>query len=420
MMLEGPAVQSAIARLGDPETNLAAFGLVLSLSLIIESPVIMLLSTTIALARDTQSYRALRGFVIALIAGLTLLTALVAWTPLYDVIVAGVLGIPQVISDAARPGMRIMLLWTAAIGWRRFYQGILVRHGLTQRVSYGTAIRLGSAVTTAVVLGRWGVLPGAQVGAWALMIAVLSEALATYLFALPLVRRVYADNAPPEHPLTWRAILQFHVPLAATSLLTLLVQPLTAAALARLQAPTATLAAWPVVFTSLLVLRGWGMALQETTIAQAGDSRSFRPLRDFTLIVAATTSFVAALLAWTPLLDWYLGSVISLRPNLHDLVRFGLQIGCLLPALTALTSWQRGLLVAAKTTSSVYRGMGLNLLVNMTALIVGVMFQLPGILVAASALFLAIVAEFVYLQRRYTAVVQEQSGGRLSSTAVAR
>src|SRR5919202_1165699 len=52
MMLEGPAVQGAIARLGTPALSLAAFGFVLSIQLILQSPVIMLVSTAIALATD--------------------------------------------------------------------------------------------------------------------------------------------------------------------------------------------------------------------------------------------------------------------------------------------------------------------------------------------------------------------------------
>ena len=34
----------------------------------------------------------------------------------------------------------IMIPWPAAIGYRRFYQGILVRHHLTRRVAYGTVV----------------------------------------------------------------------------------------------------------------------------------------------------------------------------------------------------------------------------------------------------------------------------------------
>lgn len=409
MMLEGPTVQAAITRLDQSALNLAAFGLVMSISLIIESPVIMLISTSIALVRDAQSYRILRTFVITLNLVLTVVTALVAWTPLYSLVVGGMLGIPETIAAAARPAFQIMLLWTAAIGWRRFYQGILVRHGLTTRVSYGTAIRLTFTIVTAAALAVWGRLPGAIVGACSLMAGVISEAIATHLFALPIVRHIQTEpRAATEQPLTMSAIIQFHLPLAATSLLTLVVQPVTAAALARLSQPTATLATWPVIFSAMMVLRGWGMALQETTIAQAADQRAQRPLRDFTLIVAAATSLAALLLAFTPALDLYLRTVISLDPQLWGYVRGGLQVLLLLPGLTALTSWLRGLLVAAGTTSHVYRGMGVNLVVNGSLLLLGVALQLPGILVAAISLIVASAAEYLYLQRRYTTIAEQR------------
>src|SRR5437879_1201619 len=77
MMLEGPAFQAAIGALPAVELNLAAWGLCMQLSLIIESPVIMLLSTSIALVNDGASFRALRKFTLALIAGCTLITALI-------------------------------------------------------------------------------------------------------------------------------------------------------------------------------------------------------------------------------------------------------------------------------------------------------------------------------------------------------
>jgi hypothetical protein len=418
MMLEGPTIQAAIARLDDAALNLAAFGLVLSISLIIESPVIMLLSTSIALARDPQSYRALRAFMIWLNLILTLLTALVAWTPLYDLIVGGMLGIPLTISMAARPALRIMLLWTAAIGWRRFYQGILIRHNLTNRVSYGTAVRLICTICTASALVVWGGLPGAQVGAYALMAGVISEALATHMFALPIVRRAYiAGQRSAEQPLTLPAILRFHVPLAATSLLTLVAQPMTAAALARMPNPTETLATWSVVFSAMLVLRGWGLALQETTIAQASDDRAWQPLRDFTLMVAAATSFAAALLAFTPLLDLYLRTVITLDPHLWGQVEKGLQVLLLFPAVTALTSWLRGLLVVAGTTGSVYRGMGVNLAVNGVLLALGAVVQLPGMIVAAVAMLVASCIEYLYLQRRYATIRQRTATAAKPLTA---
>ena len=298
MMLEGPAVQGAIGRLADPALHLAAWGLTMSLSLLIESPVILLLATAIALVQDADSYRALRRFTLHLAAGCTLLTGLLAFTPLFDVIAGRVLGLPDAIVRQARPALQIMLLWTAAIAWRRFYQGVLVRFGQTRLVSRGTAIRLGAAILVAWLLARNGTIPGAQVAAWAIITAVVVEALVTTCFALPLVRRdVLPVRRPADAaPLTQQAIWRFHAPLAATTLLTLLAQPLTSAALARLDRPTATLAAWPVVFLVLLVLRGGGLALQEITVAQARQNPMAPPvhLRRFTLLVGAITSAMAS------------------------------------------------------------------------------------------------------------------------------
>ena len=401
MMLEGPTIHSAIARLPDPALSLAAFGAIFGISLIVESPVIMLISTAIALARDAQSYRALRSFMIGLNVGLTLITAAIAFTPLFDLVMGRILGMPPAIVAAGRPAYQIMLFWIAAIGWRRFYQGILVRYGRSNRVSYGTAIRLLSTIGVAFGLVYWTETPGANVGALAVMAGVLSEAIATHLMAMGVVReKLLPNTASADRPLTQRQILAFHAPLAGTSLLTLMVQPVTAAALARLPLPGQTLAAWPVIFSTMLVLRGWGMALQETTVAQAKDERMLPPLREFALIVAVATSAITALLSLTPLLDLYLRRVITLEPELSSFVRLGVQLSIFLPALTALTSWMRGLMVAGGATGNVYRGMMVNLVVNVAGLLLGILLRLPGIPVAAVALICATTLEYGYLRRR--------------------
>src|SRR5262249_21776229 len=153
----------------------------------------------------------------------------------------------------------------------------------------------------------------------------------------------------------------FHMPLAATTLLTLLAQPMTSAALARLASPRATLAAWPVAFMLLLVMRGWGLALQEITVAQARDPEARPTLRRFAWLVGGITSCLIALIAITPLLGFYLNGVVHLPVDLQGYARVGIGAGVFLPLLTALGSWARGLLVAEGATKVAYRGMGLNL-----------------------------------------------------------
>ncbi len=409
MMLEGPSVQGAMGRLAAPTLNLAAWGLAFSLALLVESPVIMLLATAIALVRDEGSYRALRKFVLNLMGACTVLTALVAFTPLFDRIAGPVMGQPAPIIAAARPALQIMLFWTAAIAWRRFYQGVLVRAGQTRLVSLGTAVRLTVTLGVAGSLVRWGHRSGVEVGAITLMAAVIMEAVAVTLFALPVARRyLLGRQAPQSVPLTQAAILRFHTPLAATTLLTLLAPPLTAAALARLAMPHQTLAAWPVASMLLLVLRGPGLALQEITISQSRRPEARHALRRFTTIVGLISTGIALFLALTPLLDRYMGTVLHLPQELRTFVRVGVVLGSPLPLLTALGSWARGVLVAAGRTPSVYRGMGLNLAIHGAVLLTGIGLGLPGMAVASTAFLFSAGIEYLYLVR-LAVQVQPQS-----------
>ena len=399
MMCEGPALQGAIGRLPNSTLHLAAWGLMMQISLLIESPVIMLLSTAIALVKDAGTFHALRRFMLDLLLGCTVLTALVSFTPLFDVIAGRIMGQPTPIVAATRPAMQIMLLWTAAIGWRRFYQGVLVRSGATRMVSWGTAIRLCAAVTTAVSLTLWGKLPGVQVGACALMAAVITEALATTWFALPVVRARVLPNRAAAEPLTQAAIWKFHLPLAATTVLTLLAQPLTATALARLPKPEETLAAWSVASMAVLILRGWGLAIHEITVSQAQNPQTRPALRRFAWIVGGVTSALTALLVLTPLLRLYCKHILHVPESLFASVRLGVGACVLLPLLTALASLARGLLVADGATPKVYQGMGVNLITHIAALTLGVLLRGSGMLVAAAAFTLSSTAELAYLSR---------------------
>jgi progressive ankylosis protein len=403
MMLEGPVVQSSVARLPEAALNLAAVGLALSLSITIESPIIMLLSTSIALARDGHSYRVLRNFTLVLLVALTLLTALVAFTPLYGIVTEGWLGVPAPIAAAAHPAFQLMLFWSAAIGWRRFLQGLLVRSNRIRMLSVGTAIRLATITALGFALVAFPRLPGNIAGALILICGVCAEMVATTIFARPVVRALPRADEPTPTPLSYGQVLRFHTPLAGASLLTLLVMPLTAAALARLDNPAVSLAAWPAVFSLQLVLRGVGLVMQEVTVALAGREEARVALRRFTLVVTAGVTAVAALLSFTPLLDLYIYGLIGLPREIGLAVAQGMRLSLFVPGFTALLSWLRGVLVARRATGDVNMAMGLNLLVLVLALIAGVAFGAPGIPLAALALTLALAVETAYLYWRAAA-----------------
>ena len=116
MSVEMPAISAVIARLANPEINLAAYGgIVFPLSLIIEAPVIMLLGASTALSKHMQAYRRIWQYMMAAGGLLTALHILVAFTPLYYFVVRNIIGVPDEIVEPARIGLMLMVPWTWSI-----------------------------------------------------------------------------------------------------------------------------------------------------------------------------------------------------------------------------------------------------------------------------------------------------------------
>ena len=62
MAAEGPFLAAIIARLANPKYNLAAYGVAFSFAVLIEAPIIMIMSASTALAKDRDSFLKLRNF----------------------------------------------------------------------------------------------------------------------------------------------------------------------------------------------------------------------------------------------------------------------------------------------------------------------------------------------------------------------
>lgn len=407
MTIEGPWVQGGISRKPDAQLQLAAFGLVLSLSVTIEAPIIMLLATGNALARDRQAYRVLWRFMMALNLLLTVLALLMAFTPLLDLYLGGLLGIPAPIIEATRPGMAIMVLWTALIGYRRFHQGVMIRSGHTRAVGIGTVIRIATSGGVAILLGLFTDIPGAQIGAWSLIMAVVVEALYTWRASQPDVQTVVAtDPSPSRKPLTYRAVMRFHLPLALTSILTLLVRPLIESGLASTPDAKEALAAWPVIFSIFLIMRAAAFAWQEAVIALSKNAHSLHMIRRFTQGMTLILTGLMVLVAFTPLIDLYIGQILSIPEAIRPEVVAGTRAGLLIPAFSVLQSYLRGLLMLADHTAPIYQAMGPGFVLTGVVMWIGIQIVPAGVVVASLAMTAGITVELLYLWRAYT----QQSG----------
>jgi hypothetical protein len=353
MASEGPFLAAVIARLPDPTFNLAAHGVAFAVAILIEAPVIMLMSAAASVVKDEISFRKLRNFSRGLCLGSTLVLLVVLMPPVYDFLIGSLMGVPEEVARITYGALWFFLPWPTAIGYRRFLQGVLIRSGKTRLVAYGTVIRL-FAMVIAALIGYFGLgIPGAWVGGLALGTGVVVEAVVARVMAARTVRAILAgewDQGPPRD-LSYREIAAFYFPLALTSMIGLTVQPLLTFFMGRSIAPIQSLAVFPVVHSLSFFFRSMGLAFQDTSIALMGDRfQHFGELRRFGFGLAAATTAGMALVSFTPLSDLYFVTISGLPRALAGFAVTPARIIVLLPAMTVLLSMQRAILVESRRT----------------------------------------------------------------------
>lgn len=356
MASEGPFLAAVIARLPDPTYNLAAHGVTFALAILIEAPVIMLMSAATSVVKDRVSFLKLRNFSRALCLGTTGVLLVVLIPGVYDVLIDDLMGVPSEVADLTYGALWFMLPWPAAIGYRRFLQGVLIRSGKTGLVAYGTVIRLFAMVVAALIGYFVLEIPGAWVGALSLATGVVTEAVAARIMAARTVRSILdgeIDRGPPRD-ISYLEIARFYYPLALTSLIGLTVQPLLTFFMGRSVAPVESLAVFPVVHSLSFFFRSMGLAYQDTAIALMGERfEHFPELKTFGIGLGAATSLGLALVAFTPLSDVYFIGISGLTPELAAFALTPTRVIVLLPAMSVLLSMQRAIMVERRTTQHI-------------------------------------------------------------------
>ena len=412
MAAEGPFLAAMIARMPGPEFNLGAYGVAFALAILIEAPVIMLMSAATSLVKDRISYLKMRNFSRGLILGTTLLLLIVLVPGVYRWLTETLLQLPAEVADLTYGALWFFLPWPSAIGYRRFLQGVLIRAGKTRLVAMGTLIRL-LAMTVAALVGYLLLdIPGAWVGGLALGTGVTVEAIAARFMAAETVRDLLAEegnSAYTGRTVTYRAIATFYLPLALTSLIGLAIQPLLTFFMGRSISPVESLAVYPVVHSLSFFFRSVGFAYQDAAIALIGERfEHYRELRRFCFTLGALTTAGLALVAFTPLFQLWFTVLSGLTPELTSFALIPARIIVPLPFLSVLLSFQRAILVEGRRTQHITWASVIEVTtVAVLFLTLGFSFEVVGATAAFTAFLGGRLLSTVYLAPGCASVLRE-------------
>lgn len=347
MALEGPLLVGLVSRLPEATSNLAAFSVAFAIALLVEAPVMMLLSTSAALAEDRPSYERIGRFAFALTLPLSGLMAVIGLPPVFHFLNHHLWHLPQPLSEWVAGAVWLLIPWPAVIGYRRLWQGILIRKGRSRLVAWGTVLRLAGMAGGATLAYSFSSWPGVWIAATALSAGVTTEMIAIRLWAHPVLRGL--PTTPREAPLSYPQIGAFYIPLVMTSLLNVALTPLLTTLMAQGKQPLLSLAAYPPLTNTVFLFSCVGVAYQEVVIVLLG-TRVSSQLLPFAHRIAVGSTLPLALLSVPQIGHLWLSQVFTVPPAVESLVQNGLGILLPMPALVVYLAYLKGRFIWARKT----------------------------------------------------------------------
>jgi len=361
----------------------------------------MLLAASTALSKDWPSYLLLRKYMTRAGALLTSLHILIAFTPLYYLVVRDIIGAKPEIIEPARAGMIIMIPWAWSIAYRRFNQGVLIRFGRSKSIGVGTVVRLSANIVVLAVGFSLGSLPGIVVGSAAVACGVMSEALYVSIVVRPVLNNQLKPAPIIQPPLTWPFFWNFYIPLVLTSLLSLLANPIASAAMNRLPLAIESLATWLVITGLIFILRAIGIAYNEVVVALLDTPGAYLSLRKFTILLAVITTGLLLSITATPLSQFWFRDIFALHAELASIAQRALWLALPLPALSVFQSWYQGAILYDGATRGITESVVIYLLTSIVVLGWGIWNgRVIGLYVGLSALTLSVTTQTFWLWLR--------------------
>ncbi|MCZ6671507.1 MAG: hypothetical protein O7C75_01070 [Verrucomicrobia bacterium] len=409
MSAELPILSAVVARLLHPEVSLAAFGgVVFPIALVIESPIIMLLVASTALSSDWGSYQKLNRFMMWMGAGLTVIHAVIVFTPFYFVVAEQLIGAPMEVVGSARIGLAVMLPWSWAIGFRRFQQGVLIRFGHSQVVAWGTFIRLVSLCLVLAVGSTFRGIPGLVIATAAAALAVMVEAGFIWLKVRPVIRLKVRCAKVVWPLLTYRVIVKFYAPLALTTFCLLLVQPISTAAMSRMSFAFESLAVWPAVNGLIFVVRSLSLSFNEIVVSLIERENGYKALQKFSRWLFAILTVFYSIMALSSLGWFWLNAVSGLSEELSDFAFPSLGMALLIPGLGVWQSWHQGILVYYRRTSAISEAVLVFLLLSVAVMWGGVaMGALSGLSIVLLGITAGMIGQTFWQWTRCRSILKE-------------
>lgn len=326
MTLDLPVVNAMLNRLPNPDVSVAALRVAFSMALVYEASHIAMIDVSTALSTDRHTFNMLRRFYVIMSGVLLVVASAVAFSPLYDWIARDVMNQTEAVANSARPALWAFLLWPIPIGWRRLYQGALIKHGHPKPVGAGGLVRMGS-LFVALIFFSWlgtSVIPmePAAIAVLAMLVSVTAEAAAVHGWTGRVLRSM-PESLPDKPVPTYRYLWRFIFPLSGTAIMSTLTQPVVTAGIASAAIAWASpsgsvvaVASYAIAWSMAFLVFGPTLSMTQASIAwSSSPNPQVRERGPRVLLgMGAGMALLMAVASFTPIAYWLFTFLLDTQP----------------------------------------------------------------------------------------------------------
>jgi progressive ankylosis protein len=429
MAWEGQLALWLIGQMPNTKVNQAGFLIIMGIAIFIESPVIDLLSTGTTLGTTKARFHTLTKFTLILMAWVTFAHCAVIFSPAYTYVAEVLLDAPHNVAQSAWYGLAWMPIWSAAVGWRRYRQGIMIRAGKTGPISWGTLIRMSVMFIVGYCLFASKLMTGLGIIGVAFSAAVIAEAIYIHIVSQPVLKKLPHSKLEEEvkstilpsgeelteglsisnlsqvsegrvqsntQDLSIPQIFKFHLPLTASTLMMLTTPIFLTRALNEGDQPVIAMAAWQIASTVVWLFRAMTFALPEAVISLYQVGREKLLFRFCSQVGIGLTS-IMLLCHFTGFDKFIFTQVYRAEPLVAERAAIAFLWTAFVPALNSWMAYYRGLLTSHHITSARMIAIGVAIVGLLIALTAGLQLNPLSVILAAAALTIAHVVELLTL-----------------------
>jgi hypothetical protein len=401
MAVTDPLTTFAVAHLPDAATNLQAVGVLMPLVEFLGAPLFMLLHGANALAPSPPARRALLRFVA--LATLVLAVAFFALSreTSFAWLAARVLGVDPAVGASARAGLALLVISPVVMGFRRYFQGLLVAFGHSRAIFHAALARM---VTVVIALGV-GVrlhVPGASLAAITYLSALTVEAVWIMWAALHAGVMAAPARPTPVRVESLKDAAAFYAPLAGTILVMCGARALLVPIVARASDGPIALAVWAAAFGVVRLVTSAARVVQQVVIKHQADVPAAR-LFAFVASAGALCTGVVALALVVPGVDRAVAAFIGGAASLAPMVQGTIAICVAVPALVAVQNGLQGFLIARGRARRVNDAVVFGSFVLLATAALVMRAGAPGASAAAIGTLAGLLAEVGFLASSYRA-----------------